>query len=204
MSPIQSVCMASYWPCWNPKLKPSWMHWKLPYVLTQIWGQFPLLLLHSSTSAQQNIEQLGGYQSLHVMHDKNTLKQESPPTDGGSAKRYVAHPRATVVFVTCSENVYARPCNYSHAQLGRDNNTTSAIYIMRRRRSFLRPRMKTSNSLDNRKWSIWVNLCKNYKRFWNRLNCYWEIATRIWPKMSTFMRIAADRKRWWRHFRSKC
>ena len=35
---------------------------------------------------------------------------------------------------------------------------------------------------------------QNSKRFLNRLSLYGKIATRIWPKIDTFVRFAADRK----------
>ena len=35
---------------------------------------------------------------------------------------------------------------------------------------------------------------QNCKRFQNRLKCYWEISTRTWPEIYTFVRFAANRK----------
>ena len=35
---------------------------------------------------------------------------------------------------------------------------------------------------------------QNCKPFRKRLNCYWEITQRIWPKLNTCMRFSVDRK----------
>ena len=62
-----------------------------------------------------------------------------PPNWWGSAKRDASHPRPTVVYntafvFTCSENVSARPCIYSHMRFERNNNTKISIYATRWRR----------------------------------------------------------------------
>ena len=53
-------------------------------------------------------------------------KQEGLPICGGSAKRDVTRPTATVVNNTCHNLFRKRSC----ITIGRDNNRTPAIYVM--------------------------------------------------------------------------
>ena len=63
-------------------------------------------------------------------------KQEIPPIGRAVQNATTLIPErlsSVVLAVTCSENVYARPCIYSLMRLERDDNTTIAIYVIDRR-----------------------------------------------------------------------
>ena len=54
-------------------------------------------------------------------------KMESPPIGGTEIMSSI------ILFITCSENVCARSCIYSHVQLEQDSSRKSAIYVIRTR-----------------------------------------------------------------------
>ena len=53
---------------------------------------------------------------------------------------------------------------------------------------------KMSNKLHKRKWDTCISLSKTVNLWKIYLNRYREIATRIWLKLNTFMRLAVDWK----------
>ena len=87
---------------------------------------------------------------LHQPHCNNThivtetppnfyqnLQQESPPIGGAVRNATSLIPQRLsyiMLAITCSENVRALPCIESHWRIDRDNNTTPANHVTRKRR----------------------------------------------------------------------
>ena len=97
-------------------------------------------------------------------------QQESPPIGGPSQNATTliqCRPTASCLsMITCSKNVFARPCIFSYVQLEHDNNRKIAIYAMHRRRQVhLSPvswtrKQKCLIAYKKRKWRTLFTLSK--------------------------------------------
>ena len=115
-------------------------------------------------------------------------KQERPPIGVKNDDTDVGTTIIYNIAITCSENVYVRPCAYGRTRMC-DLNAT-IIWKWPDDRRFTRDTFrgqgekKVSNGLYNMKWTTWITLSKTLNHF----EIFWTVIKK------TLVRFAADRK----------